>query len=243
MRACESAPVLRAYSPILGIATAAFELGVAAWALARRRRGRPQVVLLAALLLVFLAGYQILEVVICWAGIGPRLLLSRLAFVDVAWLPPLTTLLLAALYGRGRPGAHWLRGFGYLSLLLAGALCVWVVVDYRFVSQTMCEFLFARYRHIGPYFDLYGGFYQASQVSSALFAVLCLVRCPDARDRLAIADLVCGIILYLFPSLVVGIAYHAATAYGLPSIMCHLALVFAIFLARILRRELSARPA
>ena len=229
------------YSPILGIATAAFELATAGWALVglRRGRGRRSVLVLSALLLVCLAAYQIVEVLVCWSGAEPRLFLSRLGFIAVTWLPPLTILLLARLYGPTRPRGRLLLWYGYLSLALAAVMAFWIFVEYRFVSGTICEFMYAKYIHVVPYFDLYGGFYEVTQVASAVLAALCVIHAADAADRRKLGDVLIGIQLYLIPALLVGAVFRGIGGYGLPSIMCHFALAYALCLARMLAREIA----
>jgi len=85
------------YSPMLSIATAALEIGAAVWTL--RGPGRRYIIQPVATILLFLAGYQIVEAVFC-TGLLPLTgqLLPRLAFVIVAWLPPTGLLLVARLY-------------------------------------------------------------------------------------------------------------------------------------------------
>jgi hypothetical protein len=241
--------VTRAYSPVLGLATAAFELAAATWAVTclGRRRGRRAVVLLSALLFVLLAGYQIIEVIICWGGREPQLVLSRAAFIDVTWLPSLTLLLVAALY---RPRSRLLAAVAWSSLAVAAVMAMWIVVDTRFVTGTICEVVHARYRNIARYFNYYGAFYEATQVGSAFIAAVCVARAEDRRDRRLLGDVLLGVLAYLIPSFMVGALIPGVAEGGLPSVMCHFALAYAIMLAVMLRREvrgdaraLAAAPA
>jgi hypothetical protein len=227
----------RAYSPILGLVTAAVELGAAVWAVALLRRGRGAVVGLCALLLAFLAGYQILEVVICWGGLEGSTWLSRVAFIDVTFLPPLTSLLLARLWGTRR-GGRALAIYGWVSLALALVFAAWIAVEHRFVNQTLCAFLYARYRVLEPWFHVYGGFYELTQIASVFIAVACLARAEEPGLRADLGAVALGTLGYLIPSLLVGaIAPRSAIWGALPSVMCHFALFYALGLIAILRRE------
>ncbi len=94
------------YSPVLAMVTAAFEIAAAVWVL--RGPGRRAILRTTAAILVFLAGYQIVEVAICSAAPGYGFL-PRLAFMVVSWLPPLGILLVALLLGPARPSGAWVR--------------------------------------------------------------------------------------------------------------------------------------
>ena len=72
------------YSPALAILTGLFELAAAAWAL--NSPGRKSLLRPVALILILLAGYQFAEVAVC--SRPENLLYSRIAFLDITWLPP-----------------------------------------------------------------------------------------------------------------------------------------------------------
>src|SRR5512136_1228108 len=95
------------YSPILGIATAAFEILVALWALTGP--GRRDIVRITSAVLLLLAGYQLTEVLICAADPAYGFL-PRLAFIDVTWLPPLGLLLCSRLFA---PRSRFVSGAAY----------------------------------------------------------------------------------------------------------------------------------
>jgi len=90
------------YDPLLSLATASFEIMATIWAL--RGPGRRAIVRPASTILVLLAGYQILEVVLCSGSTasGP---LSQLAFINVTWLPPTGVLLATRLSSPGMTGS------------------------------------------------------------------------------------------------------------------------------------------
>jgi hypothetical protein len=220
------------YSPVLGALTALFEIVAGIWAVFGARR--PRILRPVAALLFLLAAYQVLEVVICAGGNEQKLFLSRLAFVTVTWLPPVTLLLISRAYGAA---SRALRVYVRGVFALAGIMTLWIVMDYRFITGTICHFMYSSYAYLEPWFHIYGAFYEITQLSTVFIAILCLASAEDRRARLDLADILVGILLYLLPALLVAAIVRTITDRALPSIMCHFALFYAIFLVRIARRE------
>ena len=106
------------YNPLLSVLTAAVEIGGAVWAL--NGPGRKPLIRTTASILLFLAGYQIVEAVFC-TGLLPFTgsLLPRLAFIVVAWLPPMGLLLVAQLYPSATRGLY---RYAYAMFLFCAAL-------------------------------------------------------------------------------------------------------------------------
>jgi hypothetical protein len=218
------------YSPILGLATAAFEVVAAGWALTGP--GRKDVVRITSAVLLLLAGYQITEVLICTAA--PTYgFLPRLAFIDVTWLPPLGLLLCSRLFERR---SRFVTGAAYAMLAAAGGIMVWIAVDPGFVSASVCSTVFARYSHAMPRFQVYAGFYWLGLLGMVGFSAYGAKAALDASGRRLFAELRTGSVGFIVPSLVV--TWFVPTTQGaLPSIMCHFALVLAAFLARLVAVE------
>ncbi len=218
------------YSPILGVATAAFEVAVAVWALSGP--GRKDVVRVTSAILILLAGYQMTEVLICTADSSYGFL-PRLAFIDVTWLPPLGLLLAARLFA---PRSRVANGAAYAMLAAAGGIMVWIAADPGFVTASVCSTVFARYSHTLPRFLVYSGFYWLGLLGMVGFSAYGARAERDANGRRMFAELRTGSVGFIVPSLVV--TWFVPTASGaLPSIMCHFALVLAVFLTRLVAFE------
>lgn len=141
------------YSPVLAVLTAVFELAAAAWVL--MQPGRKGIVRTTAAILVFLAGYQIIEAVLCTLAPGSPLL-PRVAFMVVTWLPPLGVLLVSFLV---RSGAWAVRWFAYAMFSLAAGIVMWIGIDQAFATLSVCEAVYARYDHALPGFLAYSAYY------------------------------------------------------------------------------------
>jgi hypothetical protein len=218
------------YSPILGIATAAFEIMVALWALTGP--GRRDIVRITSAVLLLLAGYQLTEVLICAAD-PVYGFLPRLAFIDVTWLPPLGILLCSRLFA---PRSRFVNGAAYAMLAAAGGIMIWIAADPGFVSASVCSTVFARYSHAMPRFQAYAGFYWIGLLGMVGFSAYGAKAARDANGRRLFAELRTGSVGFIVPSLVT--TWFVPTANGaLPSIMCHFALLLAVFLTRLVAVE------
>jgi len=225
-----------AYSPALAAVTAAFEVGAAIWVL--RGSGRRAVLRTAAGILVFLAGYQIVEVAICSAAPGYGFL-PRLAFTVVTWLPPLGILLAALLLGeRARPA----RLFAYGMFALAGAIIVWIAVDRSFATLSVCNAVYAKYENPMPRFLAYSSYYWLGLLGLVSLAAYGAFRSTDAHDRRLSRQLLAGSLAFLVPAVITS-EFVPATQGALPSVMCHFAIVLAIFLVRLVYLERLVYPA
>ncbi|HAR43561.1 MAG TPA: hypothetical protein DCS07_13190, partial [Bdellovibrionales bacterium] len=185
------------YSPVLGAFTAAFELIAACWVFwALRSRGRRNVLMLIGFTLLLLAGYQILEVAICWKTSEPSLFLSRMAFLDITWLPPVSLLLISRIV---TPRSRTLVRYAHFSLFLGALMSLWIVMDYRFITGTICEFMYARYGYMEPYFHIYGAFYEITQMSMIFIPAAIISRSDQLRVRQDLGDLLLGSLLFIIP--------------------------------------------
>lgn len=220
------------YSPVLSIVTAAFELAAFVWCL--RAGGRREVQRLVALLLLLLAGYQLIEVAVCHAP--HQVWWARLAFFDVVWLPPLGLALLHRLARPTRAPWGWLvRG----SFALAGFLAVWVLVDPAFVTGTVCKAVIAFYTHPTSALEAYGAFYHLGLWSMIGGGIHLARAAGNEVDRAHAADLAMGTVAFVVLALTTEAVFPGARE-ATPSLMCHYALVLAVFLVRICRREARA---
>lgn len=217
------------YSPILSIVTAVFEIAVAIYAF--RAPGRRQIQHLVAWLLLFLAGYQLIEVAVC--NDPEAVFWARLAFADVVWLPPLGLLLLWRLAQPTR--AIW-GHIVKLTIAIGAFFTFWVFFDERFVTGTVCQAVIAFYTHPTHALEFYGAFYHLG-LWGMMGAGIQLSRTAEHEvDRAHAADVAMGTVGFVVLALMTEVVFPGARN-ATPSIMCHYALVLAIFFARLVRRE------
>ena len=221
------------YSPTLSIVTAALELLAAGWTL--RAYGRRSVRIPVALMFLFLAGYQLIEVFVC--ADPSSVFLARAAFVDVVWLPPLGLLFLLRL---GRPARRIWTWLVYGTLGLAGVISVWVTVDPTFVTGTVCQAVIAFYTHPTSGIELYGMFYHSGLWAMMAGGIRVILKAEDPVDRAHAADFVMGTVGFVVLALTTEVVFPG-TRNATPSVMCHYAIILALFLARLMWRESRTR--
>ena len=218
------------YSPILSIITALFEILAAMWAL--MGSGRKKIIYTSSALLLLLAAYQILEVVICTAP-QSSMFFSRLAFIVIAWLPPVAVLLIALLFPTKKKAVYWFTG---LTFTLALLISIWLLIDKSFVTKSVCTVIFARYSNPMPQYIIYAGFYHLGMLGMLFLSAHGVIICKDHEQRLLLGQMLMGSLAFIIPSLITVIAIPY-TKGALPSVMCHYALLLAIFITRLLYLE------
>ena len=219
-----------AYSPILSIATAAIEISAAIWAFFVR--GRKSIRFTASALLFFLAAYQVIEAVMCSNPAGFTLL-GRIAFLVVLWLPP-TGLLLLAYMDPSRLN----RWFAWIGYALAFGIFIWMVVDQHPIGVSVCLVVFARYYDVVPRLlsVIYGGYYQAGLLSILFLSAISTAKTREAFQRKQNAQLLFGSLAFIVPAMIVVNVFDLAKG-ALSSILCHFALLLALFIIRLLWLE------
>ncbi len=220
------------YLPFLALATAAFELGGAIFVL--RRPGPLRLRAVVALLLVLLAGYQLLEVVVC--GGAPGSMAARLAHLDITFLPPVGVLLAVMLY---QPRARWPWVGAWTLLGLAALTGVAAALSPGLGGVTSCELVVAFYAYEwDAALYAWGGLYDLGMLAMGFTPAAAVIHCQDPARRAMLGDLLYGTLGFLLPSLVVIVAMQGTGGAkgGAPSILCHFALILAIFLVRLGRR-------
>jgi len=225
------------YSPALSIATAACELAAAAWAL--RGPGRREILRPVAAILVFLAGYQLIEVFVC--ARPDQVFWARAAFADVVWLPPLGWLVLLRL---APPRRRVWRYVTAGAFAIAGFFSIWVFADPTFVTGSVCQAVFASYTHPTLMLEAYGAFYHVGLWGMIGGGIAALTALEAKRERAHVADFLYGTVAFVVLALTTEVVYAPARD-ATPSIMCHYALFLALFLTRLVARERrsSAAPA
>ena len=236
MRHGQTGVVGMSYSPELAIATAVFEIGAAWWVL--RRRGDRDILRLAGGILLLLATYQLLEAMICMdeAGAG---FLPRLAFIAVTWLPPLGLMLIAKLR---QPRSTVTTAAARAMLGAAGVMVIWIAADSGFATISVCTAVVARYTHAMPRFLFYSAFYWVGLAGMVGFSAYGLKKTEAAPRRRLIGQVFAGTLAFVVPSLITSFFVPMAKG-AMPSVMCHYALLLAIFLTRMAYLEHRATDA
>jgi hypothetical protein len=218
------------YSPILALVTGGLEVLAGGYALSGP--GRKSVLRPVAAILFFLAGYQFAEVVVC--AHPSALILSRLAYLIITWLPPLGLWLAAVL--AGRPGKA-LRAVAVGYFAAAAGLCVWILADPGLISRSVCDLVLARYFPSDPFDIIYAVFYQTGLLATVFGAGAAMASSGDAVARKHLANLQLGVLGFMFPSLAVRLLFAGPPGDVLPSVMCHFAVVLAASLVGLVVRE------
>jgi hypothetical protein len=216
------------YSPVLAIATGLFELAAAAWTL--NSPGRKPILRPAAFILILLAGYQFAEVAVC--SRPENLLFSRIAFLDITWLPAVGIWLVYRLL---QPKPRRIL-FPVIYMIAAAAMSAWIVLDPAAITQSVCQTVVARYYH-GPSFDLaYGMFYQAGMGVLIFWPAFTMASVGDSIGRSHLACIQTGVLGFVLPSLFLRLLVKEPTGL-MPSVMCHFAVTLAVALALLVARE------
>lgn len=218
------------YSPILAIGTAVFEVSVVVWAL--RGPGRKPIIRTTSAILLLLAAYQIVEVLVCTRA--PMYgFMPQMAFIVVTWLPPLGLLLIAQL-SPSQSNVNY--AISYFMLAVALSIVIWIAFDERFVAGSVCNVVYAKYSTPMPRFQIYSWFYWLGLLGMVILPALGARNSEDPNQQRLLRIVLIGSLSFIVPAVI--ITHFVAPAQGaLPSIMCHLALVLAISLARLIAVE------
>jgi len=200
--------------------------------IAFKSKGRKSIRYTSAVLLMLLASYQILEIVICSISQN-NLLLSQLAFMVIIWLPPIGILLISYLFPIKKKLVfrYSLFLFG-LSLLMVFR----ILLDQNFVNQTVCSVVLARFSNPKIIYIVYSVLYQSGLLSMLFLSASGVINSKDHLQRKLLGQILLGSMAFIIPALITVITVPV-TKGALPSIMCHYALFFAIFISRLIYLE------
>lgn len=220
------------YSPTLAIITALFEITIALWALLQKK-GRATVIRTTSIILLFLAAYQILEVLIC-ANTHHSIILSRIAFMTVTWLPPAGLLLIS-------PISPQLKRWYVITIsILALAVNLMILWDPDFVEQSACSVVFALFKTHKLKNLIFCGYYWLGLLSMIGFSYSGRKNNPSQHDAKLTLQIFIGTISFIVPSIVVSLSFPRLAG-GLASILCHFAILLALFLMRLLFMEIKTK--
>lgn len=222
------------YSPVLAVVTGALEFSAGIWLFLRPGGGRKRILYPIGLIFLLLAGYQFAEVAVCSRPeVGA---LTRLAFFDITWLPPLA-LWLGSQWSP--PRTRWLRTAALVDFALALGLSIWIFADPGAITRSVCFTVIARYVYSSSFDIVYGIFYEGSLGVLIFAAAAAMASVEDAALRKHWANLQAGILGFILPALALR-TLIAEKPGILPSVMCHFALVLAVSLFFVVLRERKA---
>jgi len=116
------------------------------------------------------------------------------------------------------------------------AIIAAIALDKNFVSESVCMVVFARYSTPTTLNAFYGFFYQTGLMSMLLISAFGVTQCHDDHQRQLLGQVLLGSIGFIFPALVT-VSVIPIAEDALPSILCHFALVLALFLIRLVNIE------
>jgi len=223
------------YLPLLAVITGILETVGAVWAMAGR--GRRTILVPIAFIFALLAGYQFAEAAVC--ARPANLLFSRLAFLDITWLPPAGLWLVFRLTsGRSR----WRIALPLFYSAAALAVSVWIALDPSCITQSVCRMVLAVFRHAPVFEYVFGIFYQSAMFVLIAWPSIELARAGDPLIRKHLASVQLGVLGFVLPSLYLRIMMREPEGL-LPSVMCHFAVTLALGLAVSVARERAAANA
>lgn len=218
------------YSPVLSTLTAIFEIVAAVYALIGPGR-RPIIHATAAILLI-LAAYQILEMVICMMP-ETHPFLPHLAFIVITWLPPTGLLLINRIKSRT---SRAMNVFVSMMYGLAVIIILWISLDKHFVTETICTIVFARYSNPVSQYVLYCIFYWMGLLCMIILSATGIKSERNLHLRNLQKQVLIGTASFIIPSIIT-LQFMPEKEGAAPSILCHFALLLAIFLFRLIYME------
>ena len=115
-------------------------------------------------------------------------------------------------------------------------IAAWIALDRSFSTASVCSAVYARYIHAMPRFAVYAGFYWIGLLGMVAFSGYGARASADPHRRQLLTQVLAGTVGFVVPSIATSWFVPTARA-ALPSVMCHFALVLAVFLARMIALE------
>ncbi|NNG26528.1 MAG: hypothetical protein HKM87_03315 [Ignavibacteriaceae bacterium] len=179
---------------------------------------------LAMMLIFILITYQLLEFLMCQAGLSSSLM-AYFAFAVISLLPPLNFILVAELYN-----------FKSKKLMLMFFPSMALIFYYLFVidqfTVTSCAVLYATYNY--PLGDLYGVFYYTPILAAIVLLVREIKQVKDKKTLFISKILLASNIIISIPVIVAFILMVAGDYYliaKMESILCKFAFAYALCLS------------
>lgn len=226
---------MNAYNAWPALLTATFEICLAIWIL--RAAFEKGLRYHLAALLMFLAGYQIMETFIC--AMPQEGSLPRLAFAWIVWLPPVGVALLVRL---AQPISALPRQLSQAYLAVAGLWSAVLLAVPNTMRLTVCDTVFARYESdVSLFYAFYGLFYDIGLAVIVFGGLRAAATTRDPLNRALIADFVTGNLAFIMGALCVMVTMSHSDGSS-PSVMCHLALFLAMAIG-VMGMRLTAKRA
>jgi len=113
---------------------------------------------------------------------------------------------------------------------------LWILKDATFITDTVCKLVFAEYSNLMPQFKLYSAYYQLGLWGMLFISAIGVINSKDSLGRRKLGQVLLGTMAFVLPAMLFVIAFEPAKG-ALSSIMCHFALLLAVFLTRLLYIE------
>ena len=120
--------------------------------------------------------------------------------------------------------------------MAALVFAVYFITTPQSVSLKSCQSFFATYNHAFPMYQYYSMYYQLGMITMVTLAFYNLVYCENIHERKLIADFGMGSVLFIIPSILMA-GFIPKFYTSMPSVMCHIALIFSYFIIKSLYRE------
>lgn len=213
------------FSPPVMLATFLFEIGAAVYILVRHKLSR--VTVLAGLILICLALFQIAEWNVCEGAFGlSRMGWSKLGYVAITLLPPLGFHLLALIV---REKKRWLMAVPYM----VGAVFVWYfLAGTEAITESTCGGNYVIFHLQHSVISWYTLYYYGLLVVGVYYAFRHARLQRQQNIKRAVAGIGIGYLLFIVPTTLV-VLLKPETIHGVPSVMCGFAVSLAAMLVAV----------
>lgn len=212
------------FSPPVMIATFAIEIILALYTLWRYTFST--VTRLAALLLVFLATFQLAEFMVCRGMGGNALAWSRLGFVAITMLPPLGVHLVYAIAGAKK------RPLVIPSYVAAGGFMAFFALVDGAIQGNSCLGNYVIFDVAPKAGGLYGLYYYGFLIVTLVLGWMFLHRkTTNKPTKKALSALMVGYTIFLLPTTTTVSFLAPQTLTAIPSVMCGFAVLLALVLS------------
>lgn len=225
---------MNVYSPYLALFTGLIEIFAFIYFFLLFKQSESHLKSMISILL-FLGAYQLLEAFNCMFPGHPFLV--RLSFANITMLPAL------GVYFAYLSAPRESRLQRYVTFAFLGTALFFITYFLSKPTSAVllsCQQFFATYYHADTLYQFYGLYYQLGLFAMVLMAVRNLVLTQDLKKRMLIGDFVIGAVVFIVPSiLITGLIPQYQGS--MPSVMCHIAILFSFFIFKALLREKKIR--
>ncbi len=211
------------FSPLVMIITFLTETALLLYVLWRYKLN--EITRLVALILVFLATFQLAEYMVCEGAGIDALTWARTGYTAITLLPPLGLHLAYALGGAKKRHMLW------PAYIAASGFVAYFVLASSSLSGQACLGNYAIFE-VGPAGMgwLYGAYYYVLLAAGVLTSWRLMRTSKNKKTRRALGGLIFGYAAFLLPTATVNLL-NPSTTEGIPSIMCGFAVLLALMLA------------